>query len=58
MEKQKSMNANENQNPTAITNTIIDPQFKMLMTIRHFDRDLDKYKKKGGRGYRQYDFNL
>lgn len=46
MEKQKSMNANENQNPTAITNTIIDPQFKMLMTIRHFDRDLDKYKKR------------
>lgn len=44
-EKPDIMNTNENQSLTNITNTIIDPQLKMLMSIHHFDRDLNRYRK-------------
>ncbi len=37
------MNTNENKSPSDITNTIFDPQLKLLMSIRHFDQDLDNY---------------
>jgi len=37
------MNSNENQSQPAITHTVFDPQLKLLMSIRHFHKDLDNY---------------
>jgi len=37
------MNSNENQNPSAITSTVFDPQLRTLMSIRHFHEDLENY---------------